>query len=222
MKKIFILFWIMAAFASDIFAIELAFLKEAIINGDESQAKQILQEFPKILLTDTNPPTALHLAAEEGNLAIVKNIIASLKNFLAHEASSYLSTTSNDKYSYTAYQCANAKAQEIEELKKQIGSFDKELTTLEQQKQELLSSIKNISQEEALLKKAGNQKAFFSKQEEKNLQENKVIELIAKIAKCEEEKSKALPGLKAKPINYSLIANSIRKAKSEFSTQNYR
>ncbi len=188
-----------------------------------------MQEFPQILLTDTNPPTALHLAAEEGNLAIVRKIVASLKNFLAHEASSYLSINSNDKKRYTAYQCANAKAQEIKELKKQIGFFDKELTTLQQQKQELLSSIENISQEEALLKKAGNQKAFFSKQEEKNLQENKVIELMAKIAKFEEEKSKALPGLiekrnsfKAKPINYTLIANSIHNAECEFNAQRYR
>ena len=229
MKKMLILFLIASTFTKQIFAVELEFLKEAIINGNEEQAKQILKEFRQILLTDKSAPTALHLAAQEGNLKISKKIIKSLKGLPAHEASSYLSIASNDESRFTAYQFANNKAEEIKKIKEQINFFDKELKNLQQQKQNLLSIIENISQEEILLKQSSNQRVFFSKQEEKSLQENKVIELMLKIAACEEEKSKNLPVLrekltsfKAKAINYTLIANSIRNAESEFECNKYR
>lgn len=211
MKKMLILFLITSAFTSQIFAVELEFLKEAIINGNEEQAKQILKESPQILLTDKSAPTALHLAAQEGNLKISKKIIKSLKGLPAHEASFYLSITSDDKNQYTAYLFANNKAEEIKKIKEQINSFDKKLKNLQQQKQNLLSIIENISQEE------------------KRLQENKVIELMLKIAACEEEKSKNLPVLnekltsfKAKAINYTLIANSIHNAESKFKYNEYK
>lgn len=167
MKIIVIFLLINTAFVCNIFCTNLEMFKEAVKNGIEDQVKQILKKQHDILLTDTTGPTALHLAVEKGNYKIVKKIIKNLNNKPAHEAYEYLSITTNDKSHYTAYQCANAKAQEIQDLKKQISSFDKELKTLQQQKQELLSSIKDISHKESLLKQSGNQEAFFSKQEEK-------------------------------------------------------